>query len=121
VDILEAADELLTAKPLVTSTPHDPSFISSFWIYPEGLAYAYVYLLHPQSYLTPLSSMKGFYHAQMARLSKSNVDTAKDHYSKAASFYLKAGTTYPDDDEQAACTFLTTQSHSDIDCGCQGT
>jgi hypothetical protein len=52
--------------------------------------------------------MKGFYHAQIARLSKLDIDTAKDHYSKAASFYLKAGTTYPDDDEQAACKFLST-------------
>lgn len=83
-DIVRDVDEALGTRSLNTAV--DPGFVSSFFIYPKGQAYA----------------MQGFYHNQMARrcaLAGESVEAVRDHTSKAAKAYLQAGHTYPDDDE----------------------
>jgi len=64
----------------------DPGFISSFYVYPSGRAYA----------------MQGYYHDEMAKrcaLAGESVDAILDHTLKSATAYLQAANTYPDDDE----------------------
>ncbi|KAJ7466992.1 hypothetical protein FB451DRAFT_1483962 [Mycena latifolia] len=60
--------------------PVDPGFVSSFYVYPRGEAYA----------------MKGFYFAQNAGL---NPTGKREFFRKAAMMYLKAAECFPQDDE----------------------
>lgn len=50
--------------------------------------------------------MKGFYHREMAGLSKGDPDVRADHYMKASIFYIEAADTLPEDDEQHLCKRL---------------
>jgi hypothetical protein len=51
---------------------------------------------------------------QMAQLAQTeSAEVKRDHYRKSAEFYLKAGTTYPADDENRACASpLSTLLHA---------
>ncbi|KDQ59303.1 hypothetical protein JAAARDRAFT_34037 [Jaapia argillacea MUCL 33604] len=94
--LLEEADEIIRdvdLNPLPLDREYDPGFVSSFYIYPKARALA----------------MKGFYHKQSARSviaddgsEEVKIKAMKEHIRKAALYYLKAGSTYPDDDENHA-------------------
>ncbi|EGN98797.1 hypothetical protein SERLA73DRAFT_160457 [Serpula lacrymans var. lacrymans S7.3] len=84
--IYEEADDLIKetrANPLSTTAAYDPGFISSFSIYPIGVGL----------------SMKGYYHAQSAKLAEDKIAEQLHHYWKAAEFYMEAASVYPEDDE----------------------
>ncbi|KAG2143156.1 hypothetical protein BD769DRAFT_1037172 [Suillus cothurnatus] len=81
----EEAEDLLKEIDIALKIPRkeeaDPGFVSSFCIYPAGIAY----------------SMIGFYHAQTARYS--NDALACISFFNAAQAYMQAAQTYPEDDE----------------------
>ncbi|KAJ7081779.1 hypothetical protein B0H15DRAFT_952799 [Mycena belliarum] len=77
--LLREVDEALQQSP--ASRSEDPGLISSYYIYPRGLAY----------------SMKGFYCNAKA---KSSLNDARELYRKAAVAYMRAADDFPEDDEQ---------------------
>ncbi|KZP31804.1 hypothetical protein FIBSPDRAFT_1037356 [Athelia psychrophila] len=88
-DLFEEADAVLheiEAHPSPESYPGDPGFVLAFYSYPAGHAL----------------SMKGFYHARMARRCYPDGVAAEDHLRKSANFYLEAAEKFPEDDEKHA-------------------
>ncbi|KAG1835305.1 hypothetical protein EV424DRAFT_365224 [Suillus variegatus] len=85
----EEAEYLLKESEIAVQTrsdePVDPGFISSFIVYPNGLAHA----------------MLGFYHVQMARYATNLVEKMFS-YVKGAGEYTHASSKYPEDDELRA-------------------
>ncbi|KAG1804702.1 uncharacterized protein HD556DRAFT_1225627 [Suillus plorans] len=85
----EEAEYLLKESEIAVQTrgdePVDPGFISSFIVYPNGLAHA----------------MLGFYHVQMAKYT-SNLVEKMFSYVKGAGEYKHASSKYPEDDELRA-------------------
>ncbi|KAG1804696.1 uncharacterized protein HD556DRAFT_1225938 [Suillus plorans] len=86
----EEAEDLLKETDIVVQTRSDeladPGFISSFIVYPNGLAHA----------------MLGFYHVQMARYATDLLETMLSRV-KGAGEYTHASSKYPEDDELHAC------------------
>jgi len=89
-DLLEEADDILREMredPRPTGgDPHDPGFISSFYVYPAAHA----------------TSMKAYYHAQMAPQCHPDTDAATEHLRKSGNYYIEAADMYPEDDEKHA-------------------
>ncbi|KAG2060908.1 hypothetical protein BDR06DRAFT_393900 [Suillus hirtellus] len=88
-ELKEEAEYLLKESEIAVQTrgdePVDPGFISSFIVYPNGLAHA----------------MLGFYHVQMARYATNLVEKMFS-YVKGAGEYTHASSKYPEDDELRA-------------------
>jgi len=71
--------------PSAHSTPLDPGFMMSFWVYPKGEAL----------------SVLGYYHMQTG-LATTNIAEARRHFAEAAKHYLESAETFPQDDEKHA-------------------
>ncbi|KAJ7158456.1 hypothetical protein C8R46DRAFT_1195031 [Mycena filopes] len=76
--LISEVDEALRHPPQFEV---DPGFISSFYLYPRGEAY----------------TMRGFYYSQMANQAGND---PRVYFRKAAQAYLKAGASFPMDDEK---------------------
>ncbi|KAG2126940.1 hypothetical protein DEU56DRAFT_821582 [Suillus clintonianus] len=85
----EEAEDLLKDIEIALKNPSkeevDPGFVSSFCIYPGGIAY----------------SMIGFYHAQTARYSN-DLMVCMFSFVNGAKAYMQAARAYPEDDEYHA-------------------
>ncbi|KAG0697468.1 hypothetical protein DFH29DRAFT_856926 [Suillus ampliporus] len=83
----EEAEDLIKEVYIVSKTPSkeevDPGVVSSFCIYPAGIAY---------------SRMIGYYHAQMAQYGTDLVERMFS-FVNGAKAYMEAAGKYPDDDE----------------------
>ncbi|KAF8176592.1 hypothetical protein K438DRAFT_1727120 [Mycena galopus ATCC 62051] len=77
--LIREIDEALRQPP--STEPVDPGFISSFYLYPKGQAYA----------------MKGFYYNKMAM---KNGNDPLGLFRKAALEYISAAKSFPEDDEK---------------------
>ncbi|KAG1843800.1 hypothetical protein DFJ58DRAFT_731469 [Suillus subalutaceus] len=92
----EEAEDLIKETDIAVQTrdnsePVDPGFISSFIVYPRGLAHA----------------LLGFYHVQSARYSSDPVERMFS-FVKAAGEYTRASSKYAEDDESRAWYFNCT-------------
>ncbi|KAG2369099.1 hypothetical protein BDR07DRAFT_1371671 [Suillus spraguei] len=85
----EEAEDLLKETEIASRTrdnvPVDPGFISSFTVYPNGVAHAIL----------------GFYHVQSARYASGPLERMFS-FVKAAGEYTQASNKYPEDDELRA-------------------
>ncbi|KAJ7745657.1 hypothetical protein B0H16DRAFT_1726704 [Mycena metata] len=85
-DLLRESDLLINGVDEALRQPSpgqpDPGFVSSFYIYPRGKAYA----------------MKGFYYNQKATFMPEGHDRLM-FFRKSANEYLKAAESFPEDDE----------------------
>ncbi|KAL1719436.1 hypothetical protein EV715DRAFT_290149 [Schizophyllum commune] len=85
-EIYDAAQETLKEVerlPPVANPVPDPAFHLAFNVYPKAEATAAL----------------GFYHSAVANLEETSPQDAADHLTKAASSYIDAAETLPDDDE----------------------
>ncbi|KAJ6610705.1 hypothetical protein B0H10DRAFT_1811169 [Mycena sp. CBHHK59/15] len=86
-ELYQESDRLIREVDDVLRTPRgdpvDPGFLGSFYLYPRGRGYAWVFFR--------------FYYNQMSRL---NPDQKHEFCRKAAQAYSKAADSYPEDDEQ---------------------
>jgi hypothetical protein len=105
----EEAEDLLKEIDIALKNPRkeeaDPGFVSSFCIYPAGIAYSYVFVCFPRSLYFLIVALRfrmiGFYHAQTARYSSDVL--ACISFFNAAKAYMQAAQTYPEDDEYRPC------------------
>ncbi|KDQ56989.1 hypothetical protein JAAARDRAFT_194178 [Jaapia argillacea MUCL 33604] len=94
-ELLEEADDIIRDvdnNPLDPRQTYDPGFVLSFTSYPRGTALA----------------VKGYCHAEMAALVDDDGDEddesspRHEHYVKSAEYYVQAGSSLPEDDEDHA-------------------